>query len=105
MFRFTILSGLWMPVVLGLGCAPQPQGNLAPNPNFDAQAEAFDRQTQEHNRLLADQEKTLRRAAELMAQQEFEAERMAKLLDKLEEQARRKDAILDAEEKQLGIKK
>ena len=105
MFRFRIREVLWLTVVAGLGCTQQPRGNVAPNPAFDEQAEAFDRQTQEHNRLLADQEKTLRRAEALMAKQESEAQRMERILDKLEEQAKRKDAILDAEERQLGIKK
>lgn len=77
----------------------------APNPSFDAEAEAFDRQTQEHNRLLADQEKAMQRAEALLSKQEAEAARMDHILDKLEEQSQRKDAILEAEEKQLGIKR
>ena len=82
---------------------PAEQTDLG-HQSYQYQNEVFSRQSEETDRQLAEQERSIRKADELMRMQESSEQRMQRLLDKLEDQARRKDAILEAEERQLGFK-
>jgi hypothetical protein len=76
------------------GCQGRPAGTGAAGyvneDDYQSQVDAFNRQTEQHDREM-----------ERVSKQ---SDRVDKLLDKQEEQVKRWEAILDAEEKRLGIK-
>jgi chromosome segregation ATPase len=78
---------------------------------YQAQVDAYNRQTEQADKLLAQQEAELERSikhgerVDLQADKiEEQNDRIDKLITKQEEQAKRWDAILDAQEKRAGIK-
>ncbi|MEX2121681.1 MAG: hypothetical protein WD847_19000 [Pirellulales bacterium] len=83
----------------GVGCTPvADQGATTSSvEEYEAQLEAYKRQTEQTDRLLTAQELQTERAHEFN-------DRYEKILAKWEEQALRMDAVLEAEEKRTGIR-
>ena len=83
------------------GCQTRPAGTgnsaYVEDEEYQRQVDAFDRQTEQTDKMMAQQQVELERAAK-------QADRLDAILTKNEEQLKRWDAILDAEEKRLRIK-
>jgi len=83
------------------GCQTRPAGTgdsgYVDDEENQRQVDAFDRQTEQTDKMMAQQQVELERAAK-------QSDRLDAILTKNEEQLKRWDAILDAEEKRLGIK-
>jgi hypothetical protein len=96
---FAVVVLLAAPAAIGcdVGRATSGNSDVTDDEVWQAQVDAFDRQTEQMDRILEQQEGELQRA-------KSQSDRYEKLLSKWEDQARRADAILDAEEKKAGIK-
>lgn len=99
-------------LVFGVGCdgGATPPNAVAGNSNgqaqldeYQAQVDAYNRQTVQADKVLEQQQLELERAKELMSRQEAYVDRYDKVLSKWEEQARRMDAVLDAIEKRVSV--